>query len=53
MTNQQQPTYFVNPPAGRLLVKRDGHSITRSIPKPTVLVDTREQTPFTFERMGN
>lgn len=53
MTNHHQPAYFVNPPSGTLLVKRDGHSITRSIPKPIVLADTREQTPFTFERMGN
>ncbi len=39
---------IVIPPAGRLLVKRDGHSITRQIPKPTVLVDTREKLPFDF-----
>jgi ERCC4-type nuclease len=32
----------------RLLVKRDGHSLLRSaaIPKPIVLVDTREQLPL-------
>jgi ERCC4-type nuclease len=32
----------------RLLVKRDGHSLLRSaaIPKPMVLVDTREQQPL-------
>jgi hypothetical protein len=36
----------VPPPTGRLLVKRNGHSITRQIPKPVVLVDTREQMPF-------
>ncbi len=44
---------FVSPPPRRLLVKRDGHSITRSIPKPTVLIDTREQTPFTFVNFRN
>jgi ERCC4-type nuclease len=39
---------FVRSSAGRLAVKRDGHSILRSdrIPKPVVLVDTREQMPF-------
>jgi len=39
---------FVCPSAGRLRVIRDGHSIIRSarIPKPVVLVDTREKTPF-------
>lgn len=39
---------FASPGAGRLLVQRGGHSILRSagIPKPIVLVDTREQQPF-------
>ena len=39
---------FVSPPSGRLAVKRAGCSIIRSlqIPKPLVLVDTREQEPF-------
>lgn len=34
--------------SGRLLVKRGGHSVLRSagIPKPVVLVDTREQQPL-------
>ena len=36
------------PPSGRLIVKRGGHSITRQIPKPVVLVDTREKYPFDF-----
>lgn len=31
------------PPQGRLIVKRDGHSITGKIPRPVVLVDTRER----------
>ncbi|MBV5298339.1 MAG: hypothetical protein JZU64_09490 [Rhodoferax sp.] len=43
----------VAPPSGRLLVKRGGHSITRQIPKPVILVDTREQTPFDFSRFPN
>ena len=39
---------FIRPGTGRLGVKRGGHSILRSaqIPKPVVLVDTREQEPF-------
>lgn len=41
------------PTTSRLLVKRDGSSITRSIPKPIVIIDTREQAPFTFERFPN
>lgn len=36
------------PTRSRLIVKRNGSSITRSIPKPVVIVDSREQTPFTF-----
>jgi len=41
------------PPTGRLIVKRCGHSITRQIPKPIVLVDTREKNPFDFSRFKN
>jgi hypothetical protein len=41
------------PPTGRLIVKRDGHSITRRIPKPVVLIDTREKYPFEFDRFPN
>lgn len=41
------------PPSGRLLVKRGGHSITRQVPKPVVLVDTREQDPFLFTDLDN
>jgi len=43
----------VAPPSGRLIVKRGGHSITRHIPKPVVLVDTREKCPFDFNRFPN
>lgn len=42
----------VAPASGRLIVKRDGHSITRQIPKPTVLIDTREKTPFEFKQIS-
>lgn len=41
------------PPSGRLIVKRNGHSITRQIPKPIVLVDSREQYPFDFSGFPN
>jgi ERCC4-type nuclease len=36
---------------GRLLVKRGGHSILRSaaVPKPVVLVDSRERKPFALQ----
>lgn len=44
---------FVSPPSSRLVVKRDGHSITRKIPKPTILIDTREQSPLKFTRFSN
>jgi hypothetical protein len=43
----------VGPPAGRLIVKRNGHSITRQIPKPVVLIDTRERAPLSFSRFPN
>jgi hypothetical protein len=44
---------FVAPPSRRLIVKRNGHSITRQIPKPVVLIDTREKTPFDFTNFPN
>ncbi len=39
---------FAPPGTRRLCVMRDGHAVVRDwqIPKPTVLVDTREQQPF-------
>lgn len=43
----------VPPTTSRLLVKRGGSSITGKIPKPIVLVDTREQAPLSFERFTN
>ena len=48
-----QETYYVDPTSSRLIVKRDGHSITRQIPKPVVLIDTREKLPFDFSRFPN
>ena len=41
------------PGSRRLAVKRDGRSITRSVPKPVVIVDTREQAAYSFERFDN
>jgi ERCC4-type nuclease len=49
----QNDTNFVPPPSSRLIVKRNGHSITRQMPKPVVLVDTREKSPFNFSRFPN
>lgn len=48
--------YFASAPSGRLLVMREGSSIIRKerIPKPVVLVDTREQSPLPlFENHPN
>jgi len=41
---------FVGPPSGRLRVMRNGKSIIRTagVPKPIVIVDSREQQPFEF-----
>lgn len=44
---------YVAPPSGRLIVKRSGSSITRKIPKPVVIIDTREQFPFDLGRFPN
>lgn len=44
---------FVPPTSSRLLVTRAGKSITAKIPKPVVLVDSREQLPFSFSRFPN
>lgn len=43
----------VPPTTNRLIVKRDGSAITRKIPKPVVIIDTREQAPFDFSRFEN
>lgn len=44
---------IVAPTTSRLIVKRDGKAITGKIPKPTVVVDTREQRPFDLGRFNN
>jgi ERCC4-type nuclease len=48
MTSLNSDSSFLPATARRLLVKRNGHSLLRSagIPKPVVLVDTREQQPL-------
>ena len=48
MTSLNSGSSFLPATARRLLVKRNGHSLLRSagIPKPVVLVDTREQQPL-------
>jgi ERCC4-type nuclease len=53
MWDYEKANAFVAPPPGRLIVKRDSKSITRKIPKPTILVDTREQLPFEFLNVPN
>ena len=48
--------YTVPPTKARLCVKRGGHAVVRAwhIPKPVVLVDTRERAPFSlFENHPN
>lgn len=43
---------FVPATSARLRVAREGHAVVRDwkIPKPTVLIDTREQAPFRLVR---
>jgi ERCC4-type nuclease len=43
----------VAPTSSRLIVKRAGKAITGTVPKPQVLVDTREQLPYSFEGFQN
>lgn len=44
---------LVPPTTGCLLVKRGGSSITRSVPKPVVVVDKREPARYPLTRLGN
>jgi ERCC4-type nuclease len=46
-------TRAVPPTKSRLIVRRGGSAITGKVPKPTVLVDTREQNPFSFRQHDN
>jgi ERCC4-type nuclease len=43
----------VAPTRSRLIVIRGDRDVTRTVPKPVVLVDTREQAPFGFARFDN
>jgi len=43
----------VPPTKSRLIVKRHGRAITRQITRPTVVIDTREQVPFSFLNFPN
>jgi ERCC4-type nuclease len=46
-------TTAVPPTKSRLIVKRDGKMITSKVPRPVVLIDTREQAPFDFTAYNN
>lgn len=41
------------PTKSKLIIKRDGKTITRLVPLPTVIVDTREQKPYLFDDYSN
>lgn len=43
----------VPPTKSRLVVTREGRAITSTVPKPVVIIDSREQTPFSFAQFSN
>ena len=43
----------VPPTKSRLLVTRGGKAITGTVPRPVVLIDTREQSPLDLARFSN
>jgi len=43
----------VPPPKSRLMIQRNGNSLLKQVPKPIILIDTREVTPFTFAAYKN
>jgi len=43
----------VEPTKSKLKIMRNGSTTTRLVPMPVVIVDTREQMPYTFDRFGN
>ena len=43
----------VAPSSSKLVIKRSGKSTTTLVPRPVVLVDTREQLPYSFSDYGN
>lgn len=44
---------YAPPTVSRLIVKRGGKAITGQVPKPTVIIDTREQLPYSFSAHPN
>ncbi len=43
----------VEPTKSKIVIKRDGKTTTKLVPLPIILVDTREQLPYLFERFPN
>jgi ERCC4-type nuclease len=43
----------VEPTKSKLIIKRGGKSTTKLVPLPSVIIDSREQLPYTFERFSN
>ncbi len=43
----------VEPTKSKLVIKRDGKTTTKLVPLPIILVDTREQLPYSFECFPN
>jgi len=43
----------VAPTKSKLVIMRDGHTTTNLVPLPTIVIDTRERTPYLFERFPN
>ena len=44
---------IVAPTKSKIVIKRDGKTTTRLVPLPTVIIDTREQKPYSFENFSN
>lgn len=43
----------VQPTKSKLVIKRDGKSTTKLVPMPTIIIDSREQLPYSFEDFKN
>jgi ERCC4-type nuclease len=43
----------VAPTKSKLIIRRNGKSTTTLVPRPVVLIDTREQLPYSFDAYGN
>ena len=46
-------TLPVEPTKSKLVIKRGKKTSTKLVPMPNVIVDTREQKPYTFSEFGN